>query len=480
MHDGRIGFWMDLIEGDTLADLISRGRLSHGEASHIGQEICLALAAVHRANLIHRDVKAQNVMRASDGGRIILMDFGAGEFIDRPSGGGRIRGTPLYLAPEMFNGGDATTATDIYAVGVLLFHLVTSAFPVNGNTVARLAEAHSRGERLRLRDVRPDLPDGFVAVVERALDPDPASRFASSGEMCEALRGLEKPPIVGPRRTMWQGIARAAAMAVIVLALMWTLGLLVSRAFESALRVDAAFTLGVADYFTAGRRVLLPFAVVWVAAAALVATLAGLWLLVRSYLGGIRRRLASLRERLDPAVQAGLIVCASFIVLVAFILWIYDVYYAITALALDPRPDLLDLSILGPDGRPLHRRHAVGSALVSFLLGLTVWFWFPRLEARASELSHVKTMKWATLIVAFLIVAVEAGVRPFIWDPREVVVLNNQPAFVIGSSDDELLLFNPAKGERRSFRVRKDAPGLRRNVTARALFDAVPDGLNQP
>jgi hypothetical protein len=226
--------------------------------------------------------------------------------------------------------------------------------------------------------------------------------------------------------------------------------------------------------------VLLPFVVVWIATAAVVATLVGLWALVRAYFSAIRGRLASLGERLDPAVQAGLIVCAGFIGLVALTVWFYDVYNAITALMLDPRPGLLDLSILGPDGRPLHRRHAVGSALVSFFLGLTVWFWFPRLEARASELSHVKTMKWATLIVAFLIVAVEAGVRPFIWDPREVVVLNNQPAFVIGSSDDELLLFNPAKGERRSFRVRKDAPGLRRNVTARALFDALPDGLNQP
>ena len=70
MHDGRIGFWMDLIEGETLTDLLSRGPLSPGETTHIGQELCLALAAVHGANLIHRDVKAQNVMRASNGGRI--------------------------------------------------------------------------------------------------------------------------------------------------------------------------------------------------------------------------------------------------------------------------------------------------------------------------------------------------------------------------------------------------------------------------
>jgi hypothetical protein len=90
-HDGRVGFWMDLIEGDTLADLLARGRLSPGEATHVGQEVCLALAAVHRANLVHRDVKAQNVMRAADGGRIVLMDFGAGEFMGGTTSSGRSR-----------------------------------------------------------------------------------------------------------------------------------------------------------------------------------------------------------------------------------------------------------------------------------------------------------------------------------------------------------------------------------------------------
>ena len=79
-HNGRVGFWMDFIDGETLAARLSKGRLSAGEASSVGLELCRALAAVHRASIIHRDVKAQNVMRAHDGGGIILMDFGAGEF----------------------------------------------------------------------------------------------------------------------------------------------------------------------------------------------------------------------------------------------------------------------------------------------------------------------------------------------------------------------------------------------------------------
>ncbi len=156
----------------------------------------------------------------------------------------------------------------------------------------------------------------------------------------------------------------------------------------------------------------------------------------------------------------------------------WDVYNALTALALDPRPDLLDLSVLGAGGKPIHRWHATTSAVLSFLLTLAIWFWFPRLEKRTSEPSLVRALKWAAIVVAFLVIVIYAGPRPFIWDAREVVLFKSQPAFVIGSSDDELLLFKPEKGERRSYRVRKDSPDLRRNVTQRTLFDALPSDLN--
>ena len=111
-HDGRVGFWMDLIEGQTLEQRVRESRLSAGEATYVGKELCRALAAVHHANLLHRDIKAQNVMRATDGGRIILMDFGAVEFRNSPSTGRR-QGTPLYLAPELLTGGSATVESDI-------------------------------------------------------------------------------------------------------------------------------------------------------------------------------------------------------------------------------------------------------------------------------------------------------------------------------------------------------------------------------
>jgi serine/threonine-protein kinase len=187
--DDRVGLWMELIRGATLEQLIqSHGPYSAREATVIGQDLCRALAAVHGAGLVHRDVKAQNVMR-EEGGRLVLMDFGAGQLLGGPSPGltGRITGTPLYLAPEVLAGGEATTRSDIYSLGVLLYHLVTASYPLRARSVEELREAHRTGKRIRLHDARPDLQDNLVEVIERSLAPNPSDRFSSAGEMQSAL-----------------------------------------------------------------------------------------------------------------------------------------------------------------------------------------------------------------------------------------------------------------------------------------------------
>ncbi len=189
-HDDRVGLWMELVEGESLDRIVkTRGTFGAREASGIGQDICSALAAVHGAGLLHRDVKAQNVLR-EEGGRIVLMDFGTGEELHRGGGTARIVGTPLYLAPEIFQGKAASIRSDLYSVGVLLFYLVTGDFPVAASSMQQLASAQGQRQVRRLRDVRPDLPSGFVKVVDRALEHEPAARFQSAGEMEAALRDL--------------------------------------------------------------------------------------------------------------------------------------------------------------------------------------------------------------------------------------------------------------------------------------------------
>ena len=184
--DGRVGLWMEFVDGRTLEAVVrDDGPLGPQEAALIGLDLCRALSAVHRAGLVHRDVKAQNVMREA-GGRVVLMDFGTGreDFAVRPA---EIAGTPLYLAPEVFDNGQATPRSDIYSLGVLLYHLASGAYPVPGRTLAEIREAHAVGRRAWLRDARPNLPDAFVHAIERALKLNPDHRYESAVAMEASL-----------------------------------------------------------------------------------------------------------------------------------------------------------------------------------------------------------------------------------------------------------------------------------------------------
>ncbi len=189
-HGDEIGLWMELIDGVTLEDLVRRqGPLSAREAMLVGLDLCRALASVHAAGLVHGDIKAHNVMR-EQGGRVVLMDFGAGRDLARVHDpvAGDFAGTPLYVAPEVFRGEARSKASDIYSLGVLLYHLVTGAYPVEGTSKTEIGRRHERGRpQKRLRDARPDLAAPFVQVVERALADDPQDRYRSAGEFEAAL-----------------------------------------------------------------------------------------------------------------------------------------------------------------------------------------------------------------------------------------------------------------------------------------------------
>jgi hypothetical protein len=228
--DGRVGIWMEFISGRTLGGLLkTHGPYSAREAAGIGVDVCRALAAVHAAGLMHGDVKAHNVMRAA-GGRTVLMDFGTGKELETDahasgSGGNDFAGTPLYVAPEVFEGQPRTKRSEIYSLGVLLYHLVTDAYPVEGKTRAELERAHRRGERKLLRDARPDLPDDFVYGVERALSVNPQERYASVGEFEAALArfGNVRPdpqPVPRPR-PIWLVAAALVGAAGLAGAIYW-------------------------------------------------------------------------------------------------------------------------------------------------------------------------------------------------------------------------------------------------------------------
>jgi serine/threonine-protein kinase len=210
--DERAGLWMELVRGSTLDALLKAGdTFPPREVARIGRDLARALHAVHGAGLLHRDVKAQNVMRDDDG-RIVLMDFGTGRHIDEQEAA--IAGTPLYLAPEVFQGQPATAQSDVYSLGVLLFHLLTRSFPVRGATLQDLRRAHEQGRRADLRALAPGVPPALARIVERAIDPRPDARYPGVEAMAAELQTAAGPP---RRRWPWiVGVSAATLMLTLL------------------------------------------------------------------------------------------------------------------------------------------------------------------------------------------------------------------------------------------------------------------------
>jgi eukaryotic-like serine/threonine-protein kinase len=217
VFDGRVGIWMEFVNGRTLKEIVQQhGPFGAHEAALIGRDLCRALAAVHKLGFVHRDIKAQNVMREA-GGRTVLMDFGAGDPTNQSDV--VLKGSPVYLAPELLRGEPPSVATDLYSVGVLLFYLVTGTFPVLGSSLNEIQQRHAAGTRTALNDVRADLPPAFVDVVERALAPEREQRYASAGMLQAALANALHPttdlPDRLPRtRLIFGGLLLALVVAV--------------------------------------------------------------------------------------------------------------------------------------------------------------------------------------------------------------------------------------------------------------------------
>jgi len=214
---GVAGIWMELVHGETLDHIVrTKGALTPPEAAAIGADVARALTAIHEAGLLHCDVKAQNVVRET-GGRVVLMDLGAGRVIhddEREAIEGGVAGTPCYMAPELLRtGATATTATDVYGLGVLLYFLVSGQFPVAGRNLAELRQAHLDGKTTPIERVRTGLPPPYVALVNRALNGEPSRRPASAADMAEALQAIVRGQANRFARLAWRvGVIAAAIL----------------------------------------------------------------------------------------------------------------------------------------------------------------------------------------------------------------------------------------------------------------------------
>lgn len=225
-HQATAFLTMEYMDGITLYEKIQRdGPLPWKEALNIALEICEGLRLIHENGIIHRDLKSGNIMLCKQGGaaRVVLMDFGLARdsSVDAIQSGSpppaerpgktlpqMIMGTPEYMAPEQFEAKPVSPATDIYALGIVLYELVTGLRPYAADTPVAAAIRRAK-HPTPPSSLRPNVPRQCDRVIERCLEYDPEKRFQAAKEVIRVLR----PPESRWRR--WQTGIAAALIALI-------------------------------------------------------------------------------------------------------------------------------------------------------------------------------------------------------------------------------------------------------------------------
>jgi len=210
----RVYIPLEYVHGELLHDRLQREKsLPIDDAVHIAIRIGDALRYLHDHGVVHRDLKPENIMLTLDGG-IKIMDFGiALDTTQRRmtwSGLSQGVGTPDYMAPEQIKGHRGDARTDIYALGVILYEMLTGKVPFHADNIYAAMRAKVEELPVPPRRLRPEIPAALEEVVLHALEPDPANRFETAFEMREALAhpgsvvtrtraARQQPPSHGPR-----------------------------------------------------------------------------------------------------------------------------------------------------------------------------------------------------------------------------------------------------------------------------------------
>src|SRR2546422_5042562 len=219
--DDHVYIAMELLDGQALSDAIPPQGLPLETILRIGTQIAEALAHAHGKGVVHRDLKANNVIITQEG-RAVVLDFGLAkrERIEEegsskllsiaPTATGVVMGTPAYLSPEVLQGESATAQSDIWALGVVLYDMASGELPFHGRSIAELCSAI-------LKDPPEPLPErvhsGLRAIIQRCLAKEPSQRFKRASEVQAALQALQpgSGPAGRPTHTRWGRLALYAA-----------------------------------------------------------------------------------------------------------------------------------------------------------------------------------------------------------------------------------------------------------------------------
>jgi tetratricopeptide (TPR) repeat protein len=233
--DGQLFIVMAFYEGPTLKQRLERGPLALEEALEVATQIADGLAKAHKEGVVHRDIKPGNVMLTEDGVRIL--DFGLATFVDalKLTAENTPFGTPAYMSPEQVRGQAADGRSDVWAVGVVLYEMLTGHPPFRGSHPEAIGHAIRHETPAPLRAIRPEIPEQIEQLVFRALHKDPSIRYQDGRVLARALRqirGLSVPlelrtqPVPSPRagpltptgtKPKTRRIMTTAAIAVFVL-----------------------------------------------------------------------------------------------------------------------------------------------------------------------------------------------------------------------------------------------------------------------
>jgi serine/threonine-protein kinase len=177
LDDGRHYLIMELLEGESLEQLMQReGTVNAGDAVIILEEVLSALAAAHAAGVVHRDLKPANVFLVKEGNKVYvkLLDFGLAR--RQQQNVTRIAGTPDYISPEHARGRPAGPPADLYAFGIMCFHMLTGKLPFTGNTPMEVMEKHVHHEPPVPHEVNPAIPKALSELILKLLGKDPGAR----------------------------------------------------------------------------------------------------------------------------------------------------------------------------------------------------------------------------------------------------------------------------------------------------------------
>ena len=188
--DGHAFFAMAYVDGESLAQRLSaRGPLPAAEAVMYLREVAWALAYAHARGVIHRDVKPENIMIERGSGRALVTDFGIAR--DGRELGltatGNVLGTVHYMSPEQAAGDYLDGRSDLYALGVVGYYVLSGVFPFDADSASAILVAHVTRDAPPLSSVAPSVPGALAAVIDRSLAKDPADRYPAGEEFAEAL-----------------------------------------------------------------------------------------------------------------------------------------------------------------------------------------------------------------------------------------------------------------------------------------------------